>query len=752
MCALLVAVPVVAALADNVVNDVSVTPGTGGQKQVSVAAGQTSALVGYQINATSGNSTDTTGSSGQNCNPAVKAAELTLNGLPAGVSVKDSAGNTLTAPYITFTQCGVEKELKLAVANNVTPGNYTITVADIRNDGYTSADFNENNATFNLVVTADLTAPDTFIDSGPAAGGTESSASASFSFSSNEPNTTFQCKLDSDAFAACTSPKALSGLADGSHTFQVRAIDPAGNIDQSPATRSWTVQTDSTAPVITPDVQGTLGSNGWYTSDVDVSWSVVDNESTITSKSAACDTTTTINSDTAGQTVSCSATSAGGTDTKSVTIKRDATAPTNVAGDLDRAADSHGWYNHAVNATFSGDDATSGIASCSSDGAYSGPDGTGKTVTGSCTDNAGNSANGSSLAFNYDATAPTALAAPDRSPDHNGWYNHALTVAFSGTDTANGSGNVSCDPDVPYSGPATNAHSISGSCTDEAGNSDSDTFNFKYDATAPTISGSKSPAPTSFGWNNGTVTVTYTCGDNLSGVASCGPTDTLSSEGANQSSTGNATDGAGNTASAMVSPINIDLTNPLVSLVGGPANNSSFYFGFGPNAPTCTASDALSGLDGVCSVSSYDTTVGPHTVTATAKDKAANTNSASNSYTVLGWDFRGFYQPVDMGTTVNTVKGGSTVPIKFELFAGDTELTSTSYVNQPLKALKVSCDTGATEDAIELLATGGTSLRYDTTGGQFIYNWQTPKQAGACYNVTITANDGSSKTAHFKLK
>src|SRR5215217_3322889 len=91
MCALLVAVPVVAALADNVVNDVSVTPGTGGQKQVSVAAGQTSALVGYQINATSGNSTDTTGSSGQNCNPAVKAAELTLNGLPAGVSVKDSA-------------------------------------------------------------------------------------------------------------------------------------------------------------------------------------------------------------------------------------------------------------------------------------------------------------------------------------------------------------------------------------------------------------------------------------------------------------------------------------------------------------------------------------------------------------------------------------------------------------------------------------------------------------------------------------
>src|SRR5215218_3374449 len=426
MCALLVAVPVVAALADNVVNDVSVTPGTGGQKQVSVAAGQTSALVGYQINATSGNSTDTTGSSGQNCNPAVKAAELTLNGLPAGVSVKDSAGNTLTAPYITFTQCGVEKELKLAVANNVTPGNYTITVADIRNDGYTSADFNENNATFNLVVTADLTAPDTFIDSGPAAGGTESSASASFSFSSNEPNTTFQCKLDSDAFAACTSPKALSGLADGSHTFQVRAIDPAGNIDLSPATRSWTVQTDSTAPVITPDVQGTLGSNGWYTSDVDVSWSVVDNESTITSKSAACDTTTTINSDTAGQTVSCSATSAGGTDTKSVTIKRDATAPQVTLGGVSGTAGTNGWYTSVVTQTFNASDATSGLVGPSSFTKSSGANEEGSSVnigSGTVSDNAGNTAS-NSASFKIDLSDP--LANCDSAP--SGWTGTDVSI------------------------------------------------------------------------------------------------------------------------------------------------------------------------------------------------------------------------------------------------------------------------------------------------------------------------------------
>ncbi len=55
--------------------------------------------------------------------------------------------------------------------------------------------------------------------------------------------------------------------------------------------------------------------------------------------------------------------------------------------------------------------------------------------------------------------------------------------------------------------------------------------------------------------------------------------------------------------------------------------------------------------------------------------------------------------------------------------------------------------------AIEVTSTGGTSFRYDTRAGQFVYNWQTPKAgAGSCYDVTFTTLDGSSLTAHFKLK
>jgi parallel beta-helix repeat protein len=208
-------------------------------------------------------------------------------------------------------------------------------------------------------------------------------------------------------------------------------------------------------------------------------------------------------------------------------------------------------------------------------------------------------------------------------------------------------------------------------------------------------------------------------------------------------------------AGGAAGPVNVsiqrDATLPMVSLIDGPANGGSYYFGSVPAAPTCLASDALSGLDGSCTVSGYGTTVGSQTVAATAKDMAGNQNGASAAYTVLAWTLNGFYQPTDMSGMWNTVKNGSTVPLKFEVFAGSTELISTAIVNQPLKATQTPCS-GGTIDDIELLATGATSLRYDATGGQFIYNWQTPKKPGYCYVVTVTLTDGTSMSANFKLK
>ena len=120
--------------------------------------------------------------------------------------------------------------------------------------------------------------------------------------------------------------------------------------------------------------------------------------------------------------------------------------------------------------------------------------------------------------------------------------------------------------------------------------------------------------------------------------------------------------------------------------------------------------------------------------------------------TIGAWATKGFYQPVDMGGVYNTVKAGSTVPLKFELFKGATELTDATAIKS-LQAQRVTCGVGTPEDLIEeLAATGGTSLRYDSTGGQYIYNWKTPTTAGTCHKVTVTAQDGSTITANFKMK
>ena len=83
---------------------------------------------------------------------------------------------------------------------------------------------------------------------------------------------------------------------------------------------------DYTAPVVTPTVTGTLGNNGWYRSNVSVSWTVTDAESPITSR-VGCDPST-LSVDSGGTAFTCTATSAGGQGSGSVTVKRDATPPT----------------------------------------------------------------------------------------------------------------------------------------------------------------------------------------------------------------------------------------------------------------------------------------------------------------------------------------------------------------------------------------------------------------------------------------
>lgn len=83
-------------------------------------------------------------------------------------------------------------------------------------------------------------APQTRIKKGPK--GKVSTRSATFRFTSTVTGSTFQCKLDRKPFKACKSPKTYRGLADGKHTFRVRAVGPGGLIDPTPAKRTFRVK------------------------------------------------------------------------------------------------------------------------------------------------------------------------------------------------------------------------------------------------------------------------------------------------------------------------------------------------------------------------------------------------------------------------------------------------------------------------------------------------------------------------------
>ncbi|HEY5700302.1 MAG TPA: carbohydrate binding domain-containing protein [Acidimicrobiales bacterium] len=104
----------------------------------------------------------------------------------------------------------------------------------------------------------DTTRPNTTITAGPS--GSVTATSATFSFSSTEAGA-FQCRLDSAAFAPCTSPTSYADLALGAHTFQVVASDPSLNVDFTPAVRTWTVQSADGNLVGNPGFE--VDTSGW---------------------------------------------------------------------------------------------------------------------------------------------------------------------------------------------------------------------------------------------------------------------------------------------------------------------------------------------------------------------------------------------------------------------------------------------------------------------------------------------------------
>ena len=161
---------------------------------------------------------------------------------------------------------------------------------------------------------------------------------------------------------------------------------------------------DPTPPVITPHISGRLGNDGWYVTNVTVSWTINDPESVILS-SGGCDTRT-LSSDTSGTRLTCAAASDGGEATATKTIRIDKTAPAVTHASPERAPDSGTWYTRPVTVGFHGADPTSGVEACSVV-TYAGPDTSGASVTGACRDRAGNISAQAPFGFSFDSTPPS---------------------------------------------------------------------------------------------------------------------------------------------------------------------------------------------------------------------------------------------------------------------------------------------------------------------------------------------------------
>lgn len=161
---------------------------------------------------------------------------------------------------------------------------------------------------------------------------------------------------------------------------------------------------DGTPPLITFELTGTPGANGWYVSPTTIRWRVEDPESGITA-SSGCDTTT-LTADTTGVKLTCSATNGIDVSTSvSLTVKIDRTPPSVTAISADRPPDSGEWYTRPVTYSVAGADATSGVAGCESP-TYAGPDSGSAEVAATCSDRAGHVSPPARSSLRYDATAP----------------------------------------------------------------------------------------------------------------------------------------------------------------------------------------------------------------------------------------------------------------------------------------------------------------------------------------------------------
>jgi hemolysin type calcium-binding protein len=158
--------------------------------------------------------------------------------------VKGSAEAGSTVNLYTSSACTGSPTAQGSAANLGSPG-LAVSVPDDSSTTFraiaTDAAGNASACSDPITYVEDSTPPQTAIDSGPS--GATNDPTPTFAFSSSEAGSSFECKVDSDPYATCISPKTASHGIDGSYIFYVRTTDQAGNTNPTPASRSFTIGT-----------------------------------------------------------------------------------------------------------------------------------------------------------------------------------------------------------------------------------------------------------------------------------------------------------------------------------------------------------------------------------------------------------------------------------------------------------------------------------------------------------------------------
>lgn len=318
----------------------------------------------------------------------------------------------------------------------------------------------------------------------------------------------------------------------------------------------FVVKLDKSAPTASLAITaGTLGSNGWYTSDVTVETTGTES----ISGPVTCTENQNLTAETTEMAVNGSCTNQAGLATPAapLSVKIDKSAPVVALAVTAGTPGANGWYTSDVTIATVGSETISGPASCTAEQDQT-TETTGSVFQGACTNEAGLTADALPLSVKVDKSGPTALLAVTGGIlGNNGWYRSDVIITATGGDDI--SGPVACSPAVQMQTHETAGVDLNATCMNTAGlTTAASTLSVKLDRTAPSVLYSGNAGTYSA---DQTVNITCVATDNLSGAGPCAPVSgpAYSFGVGERTFSGIVTDGAGNsTPTAVTFTVTVD--------------------------------------------------------------------------------------------------------------------------------------------------------------------------------------------------